>query len=188
MCGEPSHLVSEVKWSVVVKEKHRGVFILQAGSASKLLQLFGRINILAALGFMAACFFKVRVKERGSRKMDTTFLCNYLQKKSHTFITFATFHYSETNRPSQQLRGRDYTKAWIPDHWLHKSTCHSTLRQGDDIYMYISLCVCVCVSHSVVFDSLGPQGPGSSVYGVLQARILNCIALSSATSCEELTH
>jgi len=49
---------------VVVKEKHRGVFILQEGSASKLLQLVGRINFLAALGFMAACFFKVRQSER----------------------------------------------------------------------------------------------------------------------------
>ena len=35
------------------------------------------------------------------------------------------------------------------------------------------VCVCVCVfGHSVVSNSLRPHGSGSSVYGILQARIL----------------
>ena len=42
-------------------------------------------------------------------------------------------------------------------------------------------CVCVCVSRSVVFDSCNPMGsspPGSSVCGILQARILEWVASS----------
>ena len=39
-------------------------------------------------------------------------------------------------------------------------------------------CVCVCVSCSVVSDSLWTHGPsGSSVYGILQARILEKVAI-----------
>ena len=43
-------------------------------------------------------------------------------------------------------------------------------------------CVCVCV-HSGVTDSLrphGPYSPGSSVLGILQARILEWVAISSS--------
>ena len=41
-------------------------------------------------------------------------------------------------------------------------------------------CVCVCVSCSVVSDSLPPMScspPGSSVHGILQARILEWVAI-----------
>ena len=44
-----------------------------------------------------------------------------------------------------------------------------------------ALVVCVCVSRSVVFYSLQPMDsspPGSSVHGILQARILECVAIS----------
>ena len=42
-------------------------------------------------------------------------------------------------------------------------------------------CVCACVSFSVVSDSLRLHGlylPGSSVHGILQARILEWVAIS----------
>ena len=45
----------------------------------------------------------------------------------------------------------------------------------------VCVCVCVCVSRSVVFYSLQPMDcspPGSSVHGILQARILECVAIS----------
>ena len=42
----------------------------------------------------------------------------------------------------------------------------------------------MCVTHSVVSDSLPPPGlnslPGSSVHGILQARILEWVAISSS--------
>ena len=42
--------------------------------------------------------------------------------------------------------------------------------------------VCVCVSHSVLSDSdsdpIDCSMPGSSVYGILQARILEWVAIS----------
>ena len=44
-----------------------------------------------------------------------------------------------------------------------------------------SVCVCVCVSRSVVSDSSQPMDcspPGSSVHGILQARILEWGAIS----------
>ena len=44
------------------------------------------------------------------------------------------------------------------------------------------MCVCVCVSCSVVSDSVTPTDcspPGSSVRGILQARILEWVAISS---------
>ena len=55
------------------------------------------------------------------------------------------------------------------------------------IYPYISLCelilhmyVCVCSVASVMSDSVRPCGPpGSSVHGVLQARILRSVAMLS---------
>ena len=43
----------------------------------------------------------------------------------------------------------------------------------------VCVCVCLCVSPSVVSNSLQPMGyssPGSSVHGILQARILECLA------------
>ena len=46
----------------------------------------------------------------------------------------------------------------------------------------LQLCVCVCVSCSVVSDSVTPTDcspPGSSVRGILQARILEWVAISS---------
>ena len=50
--------------------------------------------------------------------------------------------------------------------------------------MCVCVCVCVCyvLSCSVVSDSLQPHGlcshPGSSVHGILQARILEKIVIS----------
>ena len=38
---------------------------------------------------------------------------------------------------------------------------------------------CCLLSHSVVFDSLPPYGLGSSVHGILQARILEGFPISS---------
>ena len=45
---------------------------------------------------------------------------------------------------------------------------------------YDCVCVCVCVSHSIVSDSLRPidcSPPGSSVHGILQARILEWVSM-----------
>ena len=44
----------------------------------------------------------------------------------------------------------------------------------------VCVCVCVCVSYSVMSDSLQPLDcslPGSSVHGILQARILEKVAI-----------
>ena len=45
----------------------------------------------------------------------------------------------------------------------------------------VRVCVCMCVSQSVVSGSLRPHGPhslpGSSVQGILQARILESVAI-----------
>ena len=45
----------------------------------------------------------------------------------------------------------------------------------------VCVCVCVCVSRSVVSDSCDPMDfspPGSSVQGILQARVLERVAIS----------
>ena len=47
----------------------------------------------------------------------------------------------------------------------------------------VCVCVCVCVSHSVMSDSLWPHGhrlPGSSIHGIYQVRMLQCVAISSS--------
>ena len=50
--------------------------------------------------------------------------------------------------------------------------------------------LCACVSRSVVSDSLRPHGlqrtPGSSVHGILQARILECVAMASSRGSSRL--
>ena len=38
--------------------------------------------------------------------------------------------------------------------------------------------MCVCISRSVMSDSMDYSPPGSSVHGILQARILKCFAIS----------
>ena len=46
-----------------------------------------------------------------------------------------------------------------------------------------TLCACACYVPSFVSDSLQPRGrspPGSSVHGILQARILEWVAISSS--------
>ena len=46
--------------------------------------------------------------------------------------------------------------------------------------MCVCVCVCVCFSHSVMSDFLWPHGislPGSSVHGLLQARILEWVLI-----------
>ena len=52
------------------------------------------------------------------------------------------------------------------------------------IQLYIGVCVCVCAhSHSVMSDSCDPMDcspPGSSVHGILQARILEWVLISSS--------
>ena len=50
---------------------------------------------------------------------------------------------------------------------------------------YIAICVCVCVcvcvqSYLNHCDPLGRSPPGSSVHGILQARILECVDISSS--------
>ena len=52
----------------------------------------------------------------------------------------------------------------------------------ETIRLQLYVCVCVCVSCSVVSDSVTPTDcspPGSSVRGILQARILEWVAISS---------
>ena len=44
----------------------------------------------------------------------------------------------------------------------------------------VCVCVCVCINHSVVSNSCDPMDyslPGSSVHGILQARILEWVAI-----------
>ena len=53
----------------------------------------------------------------------------------------------------------------------------------------VCVCVCVCVSRSVVFYSLQPidcSPPGSSVHGILQARILECVAIPFSRGSSQL--
>ena len=55
-------------------------------------------------------------------------------------------------------------------------TCQSGVGNG----MCVCVCVCVCISHSVMSDC-GPldcSPPGSSVHGILQARILEWVTIS----------
>ena len=47
------------------------------------------------------------------------------------------------------------------------------------------VCVCVCINHSVVSNSCDPMDyslPGSSVHGILQARILEWVAIPFSKS------
>ena len=47
--------------------------------------------------------------------------------------------------------------------------------------MYLlKLSVCESESHAVMSDSLLPHGPGSSVHGILQTRILERVAIPFA--------
>ena len=49
----------------------------------------------------------------------------------------------------------------------------------------VSVCVCVCVNHSVMSNSCDPMDcslPGSSVRGILQARILEWVAIPFSKS------
>ena len=49
------------------------------------------------------------------------------------------------------------------------------------IYSRIFTCTCSCSVASVVSDSLQPHSPpGSPVHGMLQARILKCVAMPSS--------
>ena len=56
--------------------------------------------------------------------------------------------------------------------------------QGTVLYTHIYIYMCVCVSHSVVSNSLQPHGlcspTGSSVHTILQARILEWVAIFSS--------
>ena len=117
--------------------------------------------------------------------MDTTLLCNYLQKITyiHHLCHISLFRNKSQAQPTAERKGLHKgtntrslaTQVYLPQHAKTRGWC---------IHVYISVCVCVCVcvcvSHSVMFDSLRPRGPGSSVHGILQARILDCIALSSS--------
>ena len=55
-------------------------------------------------------------------------------------------------------------------------TCQSGVGNG----MCVCVCVCVCISHSVMSDCgrLDCSPPGSSVHGILQARILEWVTIS----------
>ena len=57
------------------------------------------------------------------------------------------------------------------------------LSYGDILYVY---CLCVCLV-TVVSDSCNPldySPPGSSVHGILQAKILELVAISYSRGCE----
>ena len=66
----------------------------------------------------------------------------------------------------------------IPRESLKQELWRATVIYGDHISFWWGICsnpLCVCVNCSVVSDSLRPHGlPGSSVHGILQARILEC--------------
>ena len=52
-------------------------------------------------------------------------------------------------------------------------------------------CMCVSVSCSVMSDSLQPMDcspPGSSVHGILQARILECVAITFSNTVSNFAH
>ena len=51
------------------------------------------------------------------------------------------------------------------------------------VYMFVCVCACACSVASIMSNSLRPHGlepPGSSVCGILQARILEWVAIPSS--------
>ena len=50
-------------------------------------------------------------------------------------------------------------------------------HQGSPKYPGVCVCVCVCVSCSVVCDPMDCSMPGTSVHGILQARILEWVVM-----------
>ena len=70
---------------------------------------------------------------------------------------------------------------------IHHFTQHHALEihpdcSGINACVCVCVCVCVCEVTSVVSDSVTPwtSPPGSSVHGILQARILEWVAMPSS--------
>ena len=67
---------------------------------------------------------------------------------------------------------------------------HAPRGKNDDYYK-VSVCVCVCVCVCVLVAQLCPilcdpmdcRLPGSSVHEILQARVLQCIAIPFSRGC-----
>ena len=56
----------------------------------------------------------------------------------------------------------------------------SVMSQNDDDDLCVCVCVCVCARvRSVMSDSRDYTLPGSSVHGIFQARMLECVVISS---------
>ena len=54
-----------------------------------------------------------------------------------------------------------------------------------EVSVCVCVCVCVCVNHSVMSNSCDPMDcslPGSSVHGILQARILEWVDIPFSKS------
>ena len=64
---------------------------------------------------------------------------------------------------------------------LHNKVLPSVTKELFAIHLRSSSCNALCISHSVMSDSLQPHRlyipPGSTVHGLLQATVLECVAI-----------
>ena len=76
-------------------------------------------------------------------------------------------------------RGSSHPRDWICISCLGRQILYCWATRESPMAPCVCVCVCVCISCSVVSDSCDPMDyslPGSSVHGILQARILEWVA------------
>ena len=104
---------------------------------------------------------------------------------SHSFISF--FFFFTTSFQVSHIFPRAELWTWKVDWDFRLSALAPSVCQLAILATFLRLLflLCVCVCHSVLSDSLQPhrllcplQQPGSSVHGILQARILAWISVS----------
>ena len=62
---------------------------------------------------------------------------------------------------------------------VHKSCCRGNLRSESSLHLCVCVCMCVLVAQSypTLYDPMDCSPPGFSVHGLLQARILEWVAI-----------
>ena len=95
------------------------------------------------------------------------------------FTMLCSTLYSKVNQPYTYV---DPLFFGFPSHLGHQRAL-SRVTCAIQWVLTVCVCVCVCVTRSAVSDSLDSidcSSPGSSVHGILQARILQWVAISSS--------